>query len=32
MSREITAARADLRQGKVKRGSAADVMRALRGK
>jgi hypothetical protein len=32
MVREIKEARADLRSGKVKRGSAADLMRELRGK
>jgi hypothetical protein len=32
MVHEIGAARADYRRGKVKRGSAADVMRELRGK
>ena len=32
MLREIAEARADYRSGKVKRGSAADVMRAIREK
>lgn len=32
MVREVAEARADHRRGKVKRGSAADLMRELRGK
>ena len=32
MVREIAEARADYRRGKVKRGSASDLMRELRGK
>jgi len=32
MVREISEARAEHRRGKTKRGSAADVMRELRGK
>jgi len=32
MVREIAKARADYRRGHVKRGSAADLMRELRGK
>jgi hypothetical protein len=32
MVREITTARADYRSGRVKRGSAAELMRELRGK
>ena len=32
MVREVAEARADFRRGKVKRGSAADLMRELRGK
>ncbi|HTD65771.1 MAG TPA: hypothetical protein VK846_04470 [Candidatus Limnocylindria bacterium] len=32
MAREIAEARGEYRRGKVKRGSAADLMRDLRGK